>query len=239
MYIFESRVRYSETDETGCLSLLGMINYMQDCSTFQSEDRQVGVRFLEEHHRAWLLAAWRIFIDRRPALGERILVGTWPTFVKGIYGHRNFVLRTAEGESLIRAESRWFLYDTQKNCPVRVRPEDVAPYGPEEPALVMEPVRGRAEIPRTWEQAASGQEILVERHHLDTNHHVNNAQYVDMARDALPQDLVIREIRAEYKRAALLGDILIPRVIGAEKEWTVFLTGADGGVYAAVWFRAA
>ena len=38
MYTFDSRIRYSETDETGALSLLGVINYMQDCSTFQSED---------------------------------------------------------------------------------------------------------------------------------------------------------------------------------------------------------
>ena len=34
MYTFDSRIRYSETDETGALSLLGVINYMQDCSTF-------------------------------------------------------------------------------------------------------------------------------------------------------------------------------------------------------------
>ena len=27
MYTFDSRIRYSETDETGALSLLGVINY--------------------------------------------------------------------------------------------------------------------------------------------------------------------------------------------------------------------
>ena len=42
MYTFDSRIRYSETDETGALSLLGVINYMQDCSTFQSEDIGLG-----------------------------------------------------------------------------------------------------------------------------------------------------------------------------------------------------
>ena len=31
MYTFDSRIRYSETDETGALSLLGVINYLQDC----------------------------------------------------------------------------------------------------------------------------------------------------------------------------------------------------------------
>ena len=34
MYQFESRIRYSETGEDGCLTLTGMINYLQDCSIF-------------------------------------------------------------------------------------------------------------------------------------------------------------------------------------------------------------
>ena len=54
MYTFNSRVRYSETDEYGQLSLVGIINYMQDCSTFQSEDARVGVEYLDSNHKAWL-----------------------------------------------------------------------------------------------------------------------------------------------------------------------------------------
>ena len=90
MYTFDSRIRYSETDETGALSLLGVINYLQDCSTFQSEDIGLGVEYLEEKKRAWLLSSWRIVIDRYPVLGERIKIGTWATSSKGIYGYRDF-----------------------------------------------------------------------------------------------------------------------------------------------------
>ena len=92
MYQFNSRIRYSETDETGRLSVPGIINYMQDCSTFQSEDRHAGVDFLTGRNRAWLLSSWRILIDRYPRLGEEIAVGTWHCGTKGIYGYRNFVL---------------------------------------------------------------------------------------------------------------------------------------------------
>ena len=48
MYTFDSRIRYGETNETGALSLLGVINYMQDCSTFQSEGIGLGVEYLEK-----------------------------------------------------------------------------------------------------------------------------------------------------------------------------------------------
>ena len=41
MYSFDSFVRYSEVGEDKKLTLDGIINYFQDCSTFQSEELQV------------------------------------------------------------------------------------------------------------------------------------------------------------------------------------------------------
>ena len=43
MYTFESRVRYSETDCEGKLTMASLINYFQDCSTFQSVDIKYSV----------------------------------------------------------------------------------------------------------------------------------------------------------------------------------------------------
>ena len=76
MYHFDSRVRYSETDENGRLSLTGVLNYLQDCSTFQSEDLGIGIRYLTAHDRAWWVTSWQIAIDRYPVLGERIVIST-------------------------------------------------------------------------------------------------------------------------------------------------------------------
>ena len=56
MYTFDSRVRYSETDEEGNLSVVGIMNYLQDCSTFQSEDLKLGISYLNEEKRAWWLS---------------------------------------------------------------------------------------------------------------------------------------------------------------------------------------
>lgn len=83
MYQFKSRVRYSETGVDARLSLMGIMNYMQDCSTFQSEDCGVGLAYLEEKNRAWLLSSWQIQILRRPALGEEITVAPGPMRSRG------------------------------------------------------------------------------------------------------------------------------------------------------------
>ena len=72
MYTFDSRVRYSETDENGNLSLESLIDYMQDCTNFQSEDLGVGLEYHRQKNIMWVLNFWQIVIDEYPAMGENI-----------------------------------------------------------------------------------------------------------------------------------------------------------------------
>ena len=37
-YTIDGRIRFSEVDHTRRITLPGIVNYFQDCSTFQSED---------------------------------------------------------------------------------------------------------------------------------------------------------------------------------------------------------
>lgn len=97
MYSFDSRVRYSEVDVDRELTLTGIINYLQDCSTFQSEDLNLGLDYLEQSNRAWWLSSWQIVIERRPRFGEEIVISTWPYDFKGMYGYRNFTIRDQAG----------------------------------------------------------------------------------------------------------------------------------------------
>ncbi len=233
MYTFNSRVRYSETDESGRLTVTGMINYMQDCSTFHSEDVGVGVGYLGRSRKIWLLSSWQIVIKRYPKLGDRLEIGTWHNDFKGIYGYRNFVIRDEAGEDLVQAASVWFLYDLEKEQPARVTGEDTDPYGEPGARLELGKIPRKIPVPAEYETMDA---VVVSRHHLDTNHHVNNAQYVDMAREAVPGEVTIREIRADYRKAALLGDLVIPRVTsGSDGSYTVALCSETGDIYAVVW----
>lgn len=235
MYSFDSRVRYSEVDENQKLSVTGMMNYLQDCSTFQSEDLGLGLDYLRRENRAWWLSAWQIVIERLPELGERIRVSTWPYDFKGIYGYRNFTIRDEKGNYLVKANSTWFFFDTAAGRPVRAEAKDIRGYGDgSEEKLAMDYAPRRISLPEEYEE---GEPIAVARHHIDTNHHVNNAQYVEIARELLPRDAGIRELRVEYKKAAVLGDVMIPRVSRQDGAYTIALCDREGTPYAVVWLR--
>lgn len=232
MYTFESRVRYSETDESGLLSVTGIMNYLQDCSTFQSEDLELGLAYLKNKNRAWWLNSWHILVDRYPRMGERIRVSTWPYGFKGIYGYRNFTICDEMGNFLVRADSNWFFFDLKNNVPVRVSADEIRGYGQGEEELEMPPVPRRIVLPVEFEER---EPVVVVHHHLDTNMHVNNAQYVEIARELLPERFTIGVLRVEYKNAAVLGDRMFPRIGRVPEGYIVSLQSEDGRIFANIW----
>lgn len=57
MYSFTSHVRYSEVDENWRLTIPALIDYLQDCSTFQSDLLGMGPRHIASTKLAWMLSA--------------------------------------------------------------------------------------------------------------------------------------------------------------------------------------
>ena len=96
MYTFDSRIRYSECDSEGFLTMESLLDYFQDCTTFQSEDLGVGTGYLKENHKAWVLNNWQIIMDKPPKIGDQVRVGTFAYEMKGFLGYRNFVLEARD-----------------------------------------------------------------------------------------------------------------------------------------------
>ena len=69
-------------------------------------------------------------------------------------------------------------------------------------------LKGRIDISDISTEALP--KIVVSGEHLDTNNHVNNAQYVAIATSVLPDDFNANIFRAEYKMQSKLGDELYP-----------------------------
>ena len=89
MYAFDSRIRYSETDSEGYLTLDALLNYFQDCSTFHSEDVGLGIGYMKEIGQVWVLSSWQIVVNRYPKLGEKVKIVTLPYELKVFLGYRN------------------------------------------------------------------------------------------------------------------------------------------------------
>lgn len=243
MYSFKSRVRYSELAADKRLSLVSIINYFQDCCTFEAEDKEVGLQWLNDHHTSWMLTNWQIHILRRPEFCEDIEIITWASGFKFFIGRRSFLIRSISGEPLVYALSDWAYVNVVENRPEKdVPPKELEVYGLDVP---IEKRFSEFDIPVSEEQqilkgkidtsfmkdidiSGVSNSIVVSGEHLDTNNHVNNAQYVAIAATQLPADYKTNIFRAEYKMQSKLGDVLYPVVKTTDEGYIVVLNDGDG-----------
>ena len=235
MYEFDSRVRYSETDAQGRMTWLALMDYFQDCSVFHSEAVNLGVEVWTDAQKAWILSSWQICLNRMPRLGEQITTQTWAYGMKGFYGYRNFSMNGRDGERMAYANSVWVLMDTKKGIPVRVTKEISDAYGLD-PQLPMQCSERKIMLPEKYEEKDS---LVVPSYFIDTNHHMNNTRYVQVAMEYVPKEFRTMEVRVEYKKAAMCKDVIVPHVTIEAPRVTVALCAPDGQPYAVVVFLKA
>ncbi|MDO4961553.1 MAG: thioesterase [Eubacteriales bacterium] len=254
MYEFTTRTRYSELDENGNMKLLSLLNYLQDTIEFNGIEIGMTTAVYKELHRAWFITAWDIYISSRPSDIIDIIGGTSPHNTKGFFANRNFWLRYGgeaapdDSNFIIKADSLWFLVNTDTLQPVRISGDDLKPYGELKNVLDLS-IKSRKVAVKP--DAAAGEELNeiavmpVRREMIDSNHHVNNIRYIAAAFDALidsgtaPADFFPSHIRAEYRQAARLGDTFVISCIrrtSAEADpsritYLLELKGIDDTVY--------
>jgi len=232
MYSFKTRVRYSEVDKNKHMTLGSLINYFQDCSTFHSESIGAGIETLEEKGTAWVLSSWQIIVDRYPKLFEEIEVCTLPYDFKGFFGMRNFYILDTEGNMIAKANSIWIYMDMVHGRPVKIPKGVYDVYGTEE-KIPMDYSGRKLPLPKdmTREEA-----VVIMKHQIDTNDHVNNGQYIQMAADYLPDGFKTGQLRAEYKMSAKLGDVLYPYIKEDNGIYTIALCDENEKPYAVAEF---
>ena len=229
-YTYGSRIRFSEVDHTNRITLPGIINYFQDCSIFHSESLGVGLSYCEEQRKVWILSAWQVEIARYPFMGEPVLVSTWATKFDGLFGLRNFCMEDEGQQMAAWANSVWVYMDMEKGRPTRPGKREIELYGTGEP-LSMEYASRKIELPERFQE---GEPFPVRKYHIDTNEHVNNCQYVQMALEGLKEPMEVKRMRVEYKKSAVYGDTIYPKTAYEGDRAVVELCDKAGKAYAVV-----
>lgn len=235
MYSFDSRVRYSEVDYNSNMDLSRIIDYFQDCSSFQAEDLGDGVTTSLERGCAWLLNSWQIVVKRYPHFGEEITTSTWAYGFDAIYGYRNYLMKTKSGEVLAMANSNWIYVDLNQAHPLRLTEDITKVYPIEDKLDGFEYASRKIKLPQEYVEY---EPITISLYQIDSNRHVNNGQYIKIAQQYIPDHFKIWQMRAEYKQQALLGDVLIPRVTLTDHVCTVALINKQGKPSCIIMFQS-
>lgn len=209
MYSLNYKVTTSTCDSEGKLKLYSALQMMQDCSEMWIDSEPQVKDYFARENMAQLLASRQVEIVRVPDFKEELTVTTSVYGMKPMFGFRNTFIYDAEGKPCYRTWSMGAFVDKANGKLKRVD-DTVAGSLLIEPQLEMDYKDRRIILPKTEGEVL--EPVKVMRSDIDYNKHLNNANYVRMAMELLPEDFEIKGLRVEYRVAAKLGDMLVPTI---------------------------
>ena len=226
MYSLKYKVTTSTCDSEGRLKLYSALQMMQDCSEMWIDSEPGVKQYFTQQGMAQLLASRQVEVVRVPEYKEELTVTTSVYGMKPMFGFRNTFIYDAQGNPCYRTWSMGAFVDKASGKLKRVDEATIASMHLD-PQLEMNYRDRRIILPREGGQVL--EPVRVMRADIDYNRHMNNANYVRMAAELLPEGFQVGGLRVEYRVAARLGDMLTPTVYHAADGATVVALsiGAD------------
>ncbi len=235
MFSLKYKVTTSTCDSEGRLKLYSALQMMQDCSEMWI-DTEPGVKqFFAEQNMTQLLATRQVEVIRRPTYKEELTVSTSVYEMKPMFGFRNTFIYDVEGRPCYKTWSMGAFVDKAAGKLKRVDAATIDSMKLE-PQLEMSYGERRVKVPS--EGGETIDPIRVLKADIDYNRHMNNANYIRMAMELLPDGFEIRGLRVEYRVAAKLGDMLTPTVYHVSEDTMVVALSIGSEVSAIIEFKA-
>ncbi|MGN0328496.1 MAG: acyl-[acyl-carrier-protein] thioesterase [Lachnospira sp.] len=184
---------------------------MEDIGGAHSEALGFGVNNIEKTRKGWVILDWKVKVINRPAYNEIIEARTWSRKCDKLFAYRDYELVNEKGEVAAIGSSRWILMDIDKRRPIALTDDLNKIYGTEEGKMVFQEEIGKLNVSIPGD--APSMEYTPQRRDLDYNGHMHNISYLNLAYEAIPEDLYLgtqfNNIRIEYKKEILKGDDVI------------------------------
>ena len=184
-----------------------IVNYLWDIVISQSESLGETSNGLV-HNCAWVLLKYDIKIYEYPKFKDIINVETKVLGVKKFYGLRAYTIRNSEGKILAEVVSVALLIDIEKRRPMRIAPDQYELYGLKgdikEDVVLDDLIK--------VENEDYTRDYLTRFSDIDSNKHVNNLKYMEMAMDTLPFEILdkyeLARLKVLFKKETTYGDTI-------------------------------
>lgn len=208
MAIFEHdfNVSIRDIDKNTELTNKAMLSFFEDIGGFQSDMVGYGLKDIEKTKISWVLLNWKVKVLKRIKYdGKNIKVKTWSRGSKLACCFRDYELYDNKGELCAIASSKWTLFHLEKGL-IRLTDEITDKYEKEDKSVFESYNFEKIKEPENY---SSVYEYTVQRKDIDINNHMHNICYLDLAYEALPENIynsnTFDNIEIMYKTGIFLG----------------------------------
>ena len=206
----EYRIKLSDINRENKATNKAILSYLEDVGGKHSDLSGYGILYIPQTHLSWIIIEWKLQVIRRPNYGENIRATTWSKNAIRCYAYRDFKVYDEKGNVIIIATSKWVLVDTIKGKIVRIDDELLERYKPELNLTAFDKQEDDFPKMREPEEYQYETDYIVRKSDIDVNNHMHNLNYVDLANEALPEEVYnngnLNNIRITYKKEIKLGE---------------------------------
>ena len=190
------------------LSNKSILGFFEDIGGFHSDMVGYGLKDIEKTKISWVLLHWKMKVLKRLKYGDTIHVKTWSRGAVRACCYRDYEIYNQNNELCVIGTSKWTLIHLEKGL-IRLTDELLEKYQSEDKAVFGSFTFEKLKEP---EESSLTFEYKVQRRDIDINGHMHNLCYLDLAYEALPQNVFentsFDNVEIMYKTGSYLGDTL-------------------------------
>lgn len=219
IYTKKFDITFSDIDENNKLSNKGILRIMQEIAGLHSSSLGYGLNDAPKTGFAWLLLNWKLRVFSRPKWEETLTVNTWSKSMNPLFAYRDIEIFDNKNNLVAVGSSKWILFDINKQSLCKIPSEVKEVFPNVDKSVFKEKFVEKLKEP---ENSNPIYEYTIQRRDIDTNHHVNNLNYLDYAYQALPEvvysNMNFSNVEIMYKHESKLGDTISVFYSNTEKN---------------------
>lgn len=185
-----------------------LLRFLEDVASMHSEIAGYGITDMDKTRKSWILLSWKVEVIKRPLINDTLNVKTWSWCIDKLHAYRDFEVRNQYNDIVAIATSKWIFIDIDKRKIVRVEETVNDKYELEPDVRVFKDYDySKLTAP---ENAISEINFKITRNLIDINKHLHNIYYLDIVKEALPENIAfsneINNFEIMYKKEVKLGE---------------------------------
>lgn len=202
----------SDTNTKQELTETSLLRFLEDIAGMHSEKVGYGASSIDKTKRTWILLSWKVRMFKRPKMNETVTVETWSRLIEKFYAYRDFKVYDTNKNLVAIATSKWIYIDIENGRIVKVTDEVSSCYESENVSVFDEKeFADDIKLKEPESEIINEIDFKITRNLFDINNHVHNIYYMDIAKEALPEDVYLNNEFNDF-------EIMYKKEIKASKE---------------------
>ena len=222
------KIGLKDIDKNNLLKNRAILEYLENIGSYHSDVAGYWAEYTGKTGIAWVLLGWKLKVLKRPQYGQELEIHTWAKLGSKVATFRDFEIYDNNQNLCAIATSKWTMVDIRKGKITKIDDEVINAYKVESKNVFQKLELEKLKIPSNFDYKT---EYTVKRKDIDINGHMHNLYYLDLAYEALPEEIYEKRpfdnVNIQYKKEIKLGEKVICKYAKVENKYNVTIFSED------------